>query len=191
MGKIIPPEWEDRDFEADWPANKEAWLAPAAYMALHGNFDDKHLVPDDSPEVDVLWRYLGDVKADLAAKGIGPKAKTARNQRRRPEREPSSLTPKQSEAVAKFAECYGNVSKAAKLMGVVRKTFRQHLEAACAKLGVSLRAEAAKYRKEAQRKTADLPVDARGQTTVADRDEGPASSALGKGRQVHRDRRGG
>jgi len=62
---IRPPDW-DRDFCADWQANKEAWLARLGYHASASGFEDKYQVPDDSPEIDVLHRHLDDVRADLA-----------------------------------------------------------------------------------------------------------------------------
>lgn len=78
--KIGPPEWED-DLTADWPERKADYFAAAAYDALANGFDDEHVTPDDSPEIDVLFRYLDDVKADLSAMKDVTSAPPSRHER--------------------------------------------------------------------------------------------------------------
>jgi hypothetical protein len=95
---------------------------------------------------------------------------------------PRDLTAKQLEAAQVVAECNGNFAEAARRMGVKSpKTVRQHYETAMKKLG---------RKALGKPKMTSLPVDRRGQTNLADDDEGHGVKTLGPGRPSVKDRRG-
>lgn len=83
-----------------------------------------------------------------------PLVKQARKAKGRQSRE---LTPLQTRAVQLDGECNGNISEAARRMGVDRKTYKQHLDAAYRKLGRLA---------PMLSRTTRLPKDKRGQERV-------------------------
>lgn len=91
------------------------------------------------------------------------KRKGRQRQTRQRQAEPRPLTPRQSEAIQLAGECKGNLAKAARQMGVDRKTFVQHYKAGLAKLGTKA---AGPNRMKPQK----LPTDRRGQANIVGAD---------------------
>jgi predicted DNA-binding protein (UPF0251 family) len=118
------------------------------------------------------------ITADATDKGKSTKAK----RRRRPGlRKTRPLTPKQVEAVQAYGDCEGNVSAAAKRVGVARNTYLERLNAAYKKLGK------AALKKPATRA---LSEDNRQQVSIAGQDNGPAALPQnGENPKTKRDRR--
>jgi predicted DNA-binding protein (UPF0251 family) len=88
-----------------------------------------------------------------------PAAKRLRRRRRRAPKEPAPLTPRQAEAMHMVSEHNGNITKAADAVGISRQAMTKRYKAALGKLGK------AAIKKP---KTQTLPIDRRGQATVAD-----------------------
>lgn len=177
--KIHPPEWSC-DLLAGPSASGTEYAAWHAYVGLARDFDDERIVPEDSQDIDRLWGYLNEVKADLG--GATGKAKGNRKRKRRRRKTPQKprpLTEKQTEAILIVAECKGNLAEAAWRLGIDRSSLKERYEAACKKLG----------RRAVKAMTKSIPVDRRGQEDVAGSDDGPGS--LRKNPHVRRDQRGG
>jgi hypothetical protein len=98
------------------------------------------------------------------------------------------LTPKQAEALHTLGECAGNYAKAARRIGIDRKSFEERCKAAYGKLG---RKGTKRHEMEINKAlVAKLPRDGRGQEVVATHDDGPAALENRKPRKVTRNRRG-
>ena len=129
-------------------------------------------------------RRAEDKRNEVAVKAEGRRLQCAKNKppRKRRRKAPPrtrKVTGLQTEALHQLGLCDNNVTKAAEAMGITRKTFRDHVEAAYRNLG----RRAAKL----EVKTSRLPTDQRGQGTVADNDQGPLPT---KGhRPIRTDRR--
>lgn len=108
------------------------------------------------PPVRVHTSYI---KAPHTARGGGKKG--GRGKRRTRQIRP--LTARQAEAVRLYAEHQGKLTHIARAMGVSHPTAKQHLEAAFSKLPADARPRTARVGR-----VRCLPVDHRGQATVAD-----------------------
>jgi len=91
-----------------------------------------------------------------AEPAAGPVGKTKRR-RRKTDAAPRPITAKQAEAVQIVGECKGNITEAARRLGVSAKTVRQNYQAGLGKLG----------RKAVKHATQRLPSDKRGQDNVS------------------------
>jgi hypothetical protein len=99
-----------------------------------------------------------------------------------------ALTPKQTEALLMLGECAGNYAKAARRIGIDRKSFEERCKAAYGKLGrQGMKRQQIEINKAL---VARLPRDRREQEVVATHDDGPAALEGRKPRKVTRNRRG-
>jgi len=118
------------------------------------------------------------------------KAARGKKPRRTGSRKPRPVTARQAEAMERVGECKGDVTKAAKSMGVTPKTVRELLSAGYAKLGKSATAYLAKLRQQARKEKA-VTLFAELHPEMADEYEGQAASLQGNAAhgKIHRDRR--
>ena len=91
-------------------------------------------------------------------KAVGESVPKRKRKRRQSSKEQIPLTSRQSEVVHIVAECKGNMSEAARRLGLHRKTVAEHYNTAMKKMGIA----AIKHR------TQSLPLDRRGQATIED-----------------------
>jgi len=137
---------------------KEAGLVQNALDDLRG--------ADNARQAKVLARLLSELQPAPANKAKGAR------KRRHQKRQPKALTPKQSRAVEVVAEHEGNLTAAAKAIGVDRTTIKQHVDAANKKLGMAASAHL-------KPKTRDLSHDSRGQLIHRDPKVKQHSTATG------------
>jgi predicted DNA-binding protein (UPF0251 family) len=90
-----------------------------------------------------------------------PRTAQPRNRRRRVERKPRKLTDKETEAMTLVGDQGGNVTAAARVAGKSRQAMQKLLKKAMKKIG----------RKAVEHVTQRLPLDSRGNCTVASRAE--------------------
>jgi len=111
-----------------------------------------------------------------AGNARGDKPKTSRKHR---QSRPRPATAKQLQAAEIYGECKGNYSKGARAMGIGRASFKQHVEAAYAKVGQAV---------PSQRKLTKLTTDHRGGVDIAAGSK-PRFRGDGKDRSQHDCRR--
>jgi len=138
------------------------------------------MAEDFKRRMDRQQQIVTELAAEERARHTTSKGAGKKKRRRRKRQTPDKvrpLTPRQVEVMQIVGECKGNLSQAARRMGLDRKTVEQHWDAASKKLG-----------KQAMKVyTGHLPKDRRGQESIAGQDDGPG--AIGPDTKVMRDRR--
>ena len=112
------------------------------------------LIRESKGMIRTLSRMALECRRTIAA----PKRGGKKHKRNRPSLEMKPLTEKQTEAAQIVGQCKGNISEAARRLGVTRKTVEQHYKAALRKMGETVVKQA----------TRQLPLDRRGQIAVSE-----------------------